>query len=133
MRWEEVCDHPDLQDVPFKIESNEKGEIIMNAVKVIHSLYQGEIECALRSLLNGGRALPECAIKTRKGTKVADVAWATSETLLKRSGMRWSALAPPKVALRSVLTAIRMMRWKNNGCSILKGVPRRYGYAWMGI
>lgn len=51
MRWQEVCEHPSLQDLPFKIELNEKGEIIMNAVKVIHSLYQGEIEYLLRSLL----------------------------------------------------------------------------------
>ncbi len=81
MRWEEVCAHPSLQNLPFKIELNEKGEIVMNAVKVIHSLYQGEIEYLLRSSLKGGKALPECAIKTRKGTKVADVAWATTERI----------------------------------------------------
>ena len=81
MKWEEVCEHPSLQDLPFKIELNEKGEIIMNAVKVIHSLYQGEIEYLLRSLLKGGKTLPECAIKTRKGTKVADAAWATLERI----------------------------------------------------
>ncbi|MBK1703687.1 Uma2 family endonuclease [Halochromatium glycolicum] len=77
MNWQEVCEHPSLQDLPFKIETNEKGEIVMNAVKVIHSLYQGEIEYRLRSLLKDGKTLPECAIKTRKGTRVADVAWAT--------------------------------------------------------
>lgn len=83
MNWQEVCDHPSLQDLPFKIELNEKGEIIMNAVKVIHSLYQGEIEYLLRTLLKGGKTLPECAIKTSKGTKVADVAWATPDTVRK--------------------------------------------------
>ncbi len=81
MNWEEICEHPSLQNLPFKIETNEKGEIIMNAVKVIHSLYQGEIEYLLHSLLKGGRAFPECAIKTRKGTRVADVAWATTERI----------------------------------------------------
>ncbi len=77
MEWQDVCEHPSLQDLPFKIELNEKGEIIMNAVKVIHSLYQGEIEYQLRLLLKLGKTLPECAIKTRQGTKVADVAWAS--------------------------------------------------------
>ncbi len=81
MKWEEVCEHPSLKDLPFKIEINENGEIIMNAVKVIHSIYQGEIEHILRSLLKEGMALPECAIKTRKGTKVADVAWATKKRI----------------------------------------------------
>lgn len=79
MRWEEVCEHPGLKNLPFKIELNERGEIVMNAVKVIHSLYQGEIEYLLRSLLETGKTLPECAIKTGRGTKVADVAWATKE------------------------------------------------------
>jgi len=81
MNWEKICEHPSLQNLPFKIELNEHGEIIMNAVRVIHSLYQGEIEFLLRSLLKKGRTLPECAIKTSKGTKVADVAWASPEVL----------------------------------------------------
>ncbi len=81
MNWEEVCEHPALHNLPFKIELNEYGEIIMNAVKVIHSLYQGEIEYLLRSLLKNGKTLPECAIKTDKGTKVADVAWASRERI----------------------------------------------------
>ena len=83
MDWQDVCEHPSLQDLPFKIELNEKGEIIMNAVRVIHSLYQGEIEYLLRTLLKGGRTLPECAIKTSRGTKVADVAWAATSTVRK--------------------------------------------------
>lgn len=81
MNWDEVCEHPCLRDSPFKIETNEKGEIVMNAVKVIHSLYQGEIDYLLHSMLMEGRAFPECAIKTRKGTRVADVAWATKERI----------------------------------------------------
>ncbi|MCI5157246.1 MAG: Uma2 family endonuclease, partial [Candidatus Electrothrix sp. AUS1_2] len=38
---------------------------------------QGELEFLLRSLLQTGKTLPECAIATGKGTKVADVAWAS--------------------------------------------------------
>ena len=79
MQWEEVCAHPSLKNLPFKIELNEHGEIIMNAVKVIHSLYQGEIEFLLRTLIKTGKTLPECAIKTERGTKVADVAWASAD------------------------------------------------------
>jgi len=81
MNWETVCAHPSLKDMPFKIELDEYGKIIMNAVRVSHALYQGEIEFLLRALLKKGKAIPECAIKTRKGTKVADVAWASPETV----------------------------------------------------
>lgn len=81
MKWQEVCEHPSLKDLPFKIELNEDGKILMTPVKVSHSLYQGEIEFLLRSQLKEGKALPECAIKTAKGTKVADVAWVSPERL----------------------------------------------------
>lgn len=94
MNWQEVCEHPGLQDLPFKIELNEKGQIVMNAVRVIHSLYQGEIEYRLRTLLKGGRTLPECAIKTSKGTKVADVAWATTDTVRKIKDEVECSIAP---------------------------------------
>ncbi len=94
MNWQEVCEHPGLQNLPFKIELNEKGEIVMNAVKVIHSLYQGEIEYLLRTLLKGGRTLPECAIRTSRGTKVADVAWATRDTVRKIKDEVECSIAP---------------------------------------
>lgn len=51
----------------------------MSPVKVYHSDFQGEIEFLLRSLLKKGKSVQECTIITRKGTKVADVAWFSSE------------------------------------------------------
>jgi Uma2 family endonuclease len=79
MNWLEVCEHPALQDLPFKIELDETGKIIMAPTKVYHSIYQGEIAYRLRILSPTGKAIVECAIATRKGTKVADVAWASPE------------------------------------------------------
>jgi len=46
----------------------------MTPVKVYHSAFQGKIA---RLLPETGVVLPECAVKTEKGTKVADVAWAS--------------------------------------------------------
>ena len=43
MKWSEVCARSDLQNLPFKIELNEQGQIIMSPVKVYHSAYQGKI------------------------------------------------------------------------------------------
>ncbi len=81
MNWQEVCEHPALQNLPFKIELNERGQIVMSPVKIIHSLYQGEIGHLLRTLTRSGRTMPECAIRTEKGTKVADVVWVSPERL----------------------------------------------------
>lgn len=76
MQWREVCEHPSLQNLPFKIELNEKGQILMSPVKVYHSAFKGKIT---RLLPDNGIVLPECAIKTTKGTKVADIAWSSEQ------------------------------------------------------
>jgi Uma2 family endonuclease len=83
MNWQEVCEHPSLRDLPFKIELNEKGEIVMAPVRVYHSAYRGEIGFLLQSMRQDGQILVECAIHTAKGTKVADVAWASEERFAK--------------------------------------------------
>jgi Uma2 family endonuclease len=94
MNWQEVCEHPSLKDLPFKIELDELGKVIMSPVKIYHSILQGEIEFLLRSLLKNGKTLPECAIKTRKGTKVADVAWASLDVLSKIKDETEASIAP---------------------------------------
>ncbi|MDD5271808.1 MAG: Uma2 family endonuclease, partial [Methylovulum sp.] len=50
-------------------------------VKVYHSILQVRIAVLLEHFLKNGSALSECAISTGKGTKVADVAWASSDLL----------------------------------------------------
>lgn len=94
MNWQEVCEHPGLKDLPFKIELNEYGQIIMSPVKVYHSAFQGEIEYLLRSLLPDGKTLPECAIATAQGTKVADVAWISLERFKRVRDEAECSIAP---------------------------------------
>lgn len=81
MCWQEVCDNPGLKNLPFKIELNAQGQLLMTPVKVNHSLIQGKLIGLLYRHLRKGEALAECAISTSKGTKVADVAWASKERL----------------------------------------------------
>ena len=94
MNWQEACNHPSLKDLPFKIELDEYGRIIMSPVKLYHAALQGEIEFLLRSLLKGGKTLPECAIKTSKGTKVADVAWVSLSIWAKIKSETEASIAP---------------------------------------
>lgn len=77
MEWREVIEHPSPKDLPFKIETDEWGKIIMAPASYAHGVYQGEIEAWLRKLSREGRISPECPVKTSKGTKVADVARAS--------------------------------------------------------
>ncbi|MDQ5908877.1 MAG: hypothetical protein QG599_970 [Pseudomonadota bacterium] len=78
MNWQEVCDDRHLRNLPFKIELNQYGQVVMSPVKVYHSAFQGRIGTLLYELL-GIYVLDECAIATLKGTKVADVAWASPQ------------------------------------------------------
>ena len=94
MRWQEVCDDPNLKDLPYKIELNEDGKIIMSPQKVKHSIAQGEIEDLLRKLMKTGRTFPECAIYTDSGTKVADVVWVSDERLKIIKGEVECSIAP---------------------------------------
>lgn len=75
MNWQQVCDDPNLRDLPYKIELNERGQILMSPARLLHSAIQGEIIILLKRLLDQGKIFPECAISTAKGTKVADVVW----------------------------------------------------------
>lgn len=78
MNWQEICDNQSLQNLPFKIELNATGKILMSPVKVYHSVLQGELAALLRTHRKDGKILNECAIHTQSGTKVADVAWVSS-------------------------------------------------------
>ena len=79
MKWQEVCENKYLQDLPFKIELNKWGQIVMSPAKPRHSFYQGRIIGLLEGFTDKGEVMPELAIQTTDGVKVADVAWASDE------------------------------------------------------
>ncbi|HMT92870.1 hypothetical protein [uncultured Thiothrix sp.] len=74
MRWQEICEHPLLQNLPFKIETNKWGKLEMSPTSNEHGLYQSMIIKLMFKLANGGGSLTECSIQTADGIKVADVA-----------------------------------------------------------
>lgn len=73
--WAEICTDQSLNDLPYKIETNRQGQIIMSPAKGFHSRKQGRIERLLDRLMSDGEVFPECPVATSDGTKVADVAW----------------------------------------------------------
>lgn len=87
MNWQQVCEEPSLQDLPFKIELNEYGQVVMSPASNEHGYFQMQIGTLLNQHLSTGRVLSECSIDTAKGVKVADVAW-LSESFAERHGFR---------------------------------------------
>jgi len=94
MNWQEVTEHPSLRDLPFKIELNEYGAIVMNPVKLSHAFYQGKISKYMEAMRNDGIILVECAVWTPKGTKVANVAWMSNKLWKKMKGKAEATIAP---------------------------------------
>jgi len=115
MRWEEVCEHKQLQDLPFKIELNKWGQIIMNPVKIKHSFYQGRIQRLLQSLLPRGEVMPECAIDTSDGVKVADVVWCSQERFNQIENEISASIAPEIcIEVKSTSNSLDEMQFKKN-------------------
>ena len=79
MEWAEVVDNPLLQDLPFKIELNKWGKILMSPASNQHGHIQADLAYEFRKKLPKGKVIIECSIKTQDGVKVADVAWASDE------------------------------------------------------
>ena len=79
MQWQEVIEHPSLQDLPFKIELNEYGKIEMSPASNRHGRLQSKLTLLLAQHGGQGELYLECSVETRKGVKVADVAWASPE------------------------------------------------------
>ena len=93
-RWSEILGDRDLARLPYRIETNAHGQVVMNPPPSgDHSQRQGEIAFQLRTAL-GGKALPECPISTINGVKAADVGWYSDERYASVRGQEVFERAP---------------------------------------
>lgn len=98
MHWQEICENPLLQNLPFKIETNKWGKLEMSPASNEHGLYQSMLIKLMFKLAIGGDSLTECSIQTSHGVKVADVAWGTYE-FFKRNGRANPYLEAPEIVV----------------------------------
>jgi len=75
MNWQQISKDDALQDLPYQIELNQWGQIILTPMGIKHGAYQFQIGQLLAQLSNQGQCVMNCALKTRLGTKIIDVAW----------------------------------------------------------
>lgn len=101
MDWASVITNPYLQNLPFKIELDKWGKILMSPASNHHGILQSEAVYYLRRKLRGGRVIVECSIKTDGGVKVADVAWASDE-FMRRNGEATPYEEAPEICLEIV-------------------------------
>ena len=94
MEWAEVVDNPLLQDLPFKIELNKWGKILMSPASNNHGILQFDVGTLINRAKRSGKIIIECSIQTPQGVKVADVAWASDEFIDKHGSNTPYTVAP---------------------------------------
>ncbi len=67
MDWTEVCQDRSLQDLPFKIELNEWGQVVMSPASNRHGRNQMAIGLRLSALVAGARSSPSVRSTPRAG------------------------------------------------------------------
>lgn len=74
--WSRALRDPQLQNLPFKVETNEHGQIILSPRKPQHSISQYRIARLLEEHIpRQGQPAVEFAVDTPDGVKVPDVVW----------------------------------------------------------
>ena len=78
--WHRVLRDPQLQELPFKIETNEHGQLVLSPHKPFHSRHQSRLLRLLdEHVTDRGEGTIEFAVETSKGVKVPDVVWLSEE------------------------------------------------------
>jgi Uma2 family endonuclease len=95
MTWAEVCDDKLLNSLPYRIETDRWGHVIMSAPpRSWHAEYQTEIAHLLRALMEHGRSIAECPVQTSEGVKAVDVVWVSQDRRKSRQNDPCYLIAP---------------------------------------
>ena len=94
MKWDQLCDDPVLENIPYRVELARHGQLLMRPHRSYHSIFQSRIIRQLNQLLPNGEAMPECPIETETGVMVADVAWASPEKVKRNFDLPCWAESP---------------------------------------
>ena len=98
LRWNEVIRDPFFKDIPFKVELNKIGQILMSPANNWHGYVQAELAGLFRHKKKHGKVINECSVLTRDGVKVADVAWA-SDDFIKQFGFETPYKKAPEICV----------------------------------
>jgi len=98
--WHRVLNDPQLQELPYKIETNEHGQIVLSPHKPQHGIRQSKISTLLRDHTpQPGTEAVEFAVETSKGVKVPDVVWISNERLAEMPDEAEASPVMPEVII----------------------------------
>ena len=67
MQWSEVISNPQLQNLPFKIELNKFGQLVMSPASNLRGRIQVRLAAALLNDMPKGEVITGCSIETPDG------------------------------------------------------------------
>lgn len=79
MKRQELIENPFFRDMPYKIELDKFGQILMSPASNRHGILQNRIARTIENEKQSGVIVIECSILTSEGVRVADVAWLSDE------------------------------------------------------
>lgn len=80
MNWSDVIADRSLQDLPYRIELNGYGQIVMTPISNRHGMTLSQVANALFDCSDDGQVYITCSMATRDGVKVPDAAWLSNST-----------------------------------------------------
>jgi len=87
--WKFVFEDKRFEDLPFKIETNARGQIIMSPTYFYHGSHAYRIARLLEAFLPDGHGVVKCSIATSDGVKEADVVWMSREIAQQAEAEDW--------------------------------------------
>lgn len=79
--WKDICEDRSLEDLPYKVETNRLGQVILSPLENWQGGLQAEIGALLQRHRFAGKCILSCAVETSDGVKVPDVAWISENRL----------------------------------------------------
>ncbi len=101
MDWTTVINNPLLKNLPFKIELNKWGQILMSPASNKHGNLQFKVGALIEKQKGSGHIIMECSVDTPEGVKVADVAWA-SDAFIEAFGFQTPYPQAPEICVEIV-------------------------------
>lgn len=99
LTWDQICSDRSLADLPYKIETNRYGQIVMSPAKHWHAKREGRITRHLAEIEKTGEILTEVAIQTHQGVKVPGVAWCSDRFAKKHESDDYTLSAAPDLCV----------------------------------
>lgn len=101
MLWSEVIQDAQLQNLPYKIELDHYGRILMSPASNRHGTFQYYLGSLLERHCPDGMVMTECSIETSQGVKVADVVW-RSVDFIKKNGHETPYSQAPEICVEII-------------------------------